>query len=154
MMTLVALLASTRGPPVRTIYGRLAVFLTLSCSCLVVGCRRGATEHVRPADRNVLTQAQLADHRFTTAYDAVEALRSNWLNTRGSDSFQTPSYVRVYLDNVSLGGTETLRSIAVGSINYIKYFDGITATSRWGVNHGAGVIYVSTRPAGAADPHP
>ena len=138
----------------RTIYGRLAVCLALSSSCLVAACQRGGTERIRPADRNVLTQAQLADHRFTTAYDAVEALRSNWLNTRGSDSFQTPSYVRVYLDNVSLGGKETLRTIAIGSINYIKYFDGISATSRWGLDHGAGVIYVSTRPAGAADPQP
>ena len=137
----------------RTICGRLAVFLVFSSSCLVAGCQRGATERIRPADRNVLTQAQLADHRFTTAYDAVEALRSNWLNTRGSDSFQTPSYVRVYLDNVSLGGKEALRSIAIGQVNYIKYFDGISASSRWGLDHGAGVIYVSTRPAGA-DPQP
>ena len=137
-----------------TIHRRLAVFLALSCSCLFAGCRRGAADPIRPVDRNVLTKAQLADHRFTNAYDAVQALHSNWLNTRGSDSFQSPSYVRVYLDNVSLGTKETLRTIAIESIVYIKYFDGISATSRWGLDHGAGVIFVSTRPAGPADPKP
>jgi hypothetical protein len=35
---------------------------------------------------------------------------------------------------------------------YMKYFDGISATARWGLDHGAGVIYVSTRVAGVADP--
>ena len=138
----------------RFIYARLAVFMVLSSSFLVTGCQRRATDGVSPSDRNMLTLAQLGDHRFTTAYDAVEALRSNWLNSRGTDSFQKPSAVRVYLDNVSLGDKETLRTIAIGSVYYIKYFDGISATARWGLDHGAGAIYVSTRRAGAADPQP
>lgn len=97
-------------------------------------------------DRTVLTQSQFGAHQFNTAFDAIEALRSNWLKTRGPDSFQTPSQVRVYLDNVSLGDTATLRTIAINTIVYIRYFDGVQATARWGLDHGAGVIYVSTRP--------
>lgn len=135
----------------RLIYGRLAVFAVLSFA--PIGCRRAATVASSPRnDRNTLTAAQWGEHRFTTAYDVVETLRSNWLNTRGADSFNTPSYVRVYLDNASLGGKETLRTIAISTVVYIRYFDGISATSRWGLDHGAGVIYVSTRPAGAGDP--
>ena len=99
-----------------------------------------------PADRSMLTQAQFGEHQFNTAFDAVESLRSNWLKTRGTDSFQNPSQVRVYLDNSSLGDTATLRTIPINTIVYIKYFDGISATARWGLDHGAGVIYVSTRP--------
>jgi hypothetical protein len=99
-------------------------------------------------DRSVLTRAQFGANQFSTALDAIEALRSNWLKTRGTDSFQSPSQVRVYLDNVSLGDTATLRTIAINTISYIKYFDGIAATARWGLDHGAGVIYVSTRPLG------
>ena len=102
-------------------------------------------------DRATLTQTQFGAHQFSTAFDAVEALRSNWLKTRGTDSFQSPSQVRVYLDNVSLGDTATLRTIAINTIVYIRYFDGISATARWGLDHGAGVIYVSTRPA-SGDP--
>jgi hypothetical protein len=99
-----------------------------------------------PVDRTVLTQTQFGDHQFNTAFDAIEALRTNWLKTRGTDSFQTPSHVRVYLDNISLGDTSTLHTIAINTIVYIRYFDGIAATARWGLDHGAGVIYVSTRP--------
>lgn len=98
-------------------------------------------------DRTVLTQTQFGAHQFNNAFDAIEALRSNWLKTRGPDSFQAPSQVRVYLDNVSLGDTATLRTISINTIVYIRYYDGISATARWGLDHGAGVIFVSTRPA-------
>src|SRR5262249_478248 len=97
-------------------------------------------------DRTTLTQTQFGEHQFNTAFDAIEALRSNWLKTRGTDSFQSPSQVRVYLDNVSLGDPACARTTAINTIVYIRYFDGIAATARWGLDHGAGVIYVSTRP--------
>jgi hypothetical protein len=111
---------------------------------------KGASGEAR--DRTMLTQTQFDAHQFNTAFDAIESLRSNWLKTRGTDSFQNPSQVRVYLDNISLGDTATLRTIAINTIVYIRYFDGVQATARWGLNHGAGVIYVSTRPL-TGDPH-
>jgi hypothetical protein len=104
-------------------------------------------------DHGMLTKDQIVENHFNTAYDAVEALRSNWLRTRGTDSFQTPSEVLVYLDNTRLGGTDTLREIAANTIYYMRFFDGVTATGRWGVGHAAGVIYVSTHPQGM-DPAP
>jgi len=103
-------------------------------------------------DRNLITQEQMAASKYLTAYDAVQALRSNWLSTRGPDSFATPSQVRVYLDNTLLGGVESLKTVTVSTVIYIKHFDGISATARWGLDHGAGVIFVSTRPASATDP--
>lgn len=97
-------------------------------------------------DMNLITRAQLLEHDFTTAADAVAALHSNWLHTRGTDSFSTPSQVQVYVDGMRYGGVETLASIAVGSISFIRYYDGITASARWGLDHGQGVIFVSTTP--------
>ena len=44
---------------------------------------------------------------------AVQTLRSNWLQTRGRDSYASPSAVVVYLDNQKLGGTDALRAIDV-----------------------------------------
>ena len=137
----------------RSTYGRLGIFALLSSLSLLAGaCQPSASTTSSPStSRNVLTRAQI-DARYTTAYEAVEGLRSNWLNTRGNDSFSNPSVVRVYLDNVSLGDKEALRRISVESIAYIKWIDAGTATQRWGTNHGAGVIYVSTHPARAGDP--
>jgi len=106
--------------------------------------RRGSTTtHV---DRSVITHDQLAAHKFTNAYEAVEALHSNWLITKGADSFSTPGAVRVYLDNTNLGGVDKLRDITMEAVQFIRYFDGVTATARWGLDHGNGVILVSTHP--------
>lgn len=94
---------------------------------------------------NEITYEQIQSLHVNNAFDAVQALHSNWLSTRGTDSFNSPSQVWVYLDDTKLGGVETLRDLAPASIGYIQHFDGVTATARWGLNHGAGVIYVSSR---------
>ncbi|HEV8446060.1 MAG TPA: hypothetical protein VGQ44_04550 [Gemmatimonadaceae bacterium] len=131
---------------------QIARIAVLAAAVVVCGCasRLKAGE---ARDHGTLTKEQIAESHFNTAYDAVEALRSNWLNARGTDSFRTPSEVLVYLDNTKLGGTETLREIAANTIVYMRFYDGIAATGRWGIGHGAGVIYVSTHPAGT-DPAP
>ena len=97
-------------------------------------------------DPNVITQEQIIQHHFTNAYAAVEALHSNWLQTRGPDSFRSPTQVLVYLDHTRLGGIATLRSIAAADIFFIRHYDGVSATARWGLGHGQGVIFVATRP--------
>jgi len=112
---------------------------------LCFGCVRPSVQTPR-TDLSIISRQQLIEHRFVSAYEAVESLRSNWLVTRGIDSFRTPSRVLVYFDNVKLGGVETLRGVSISTISYIQHFDGITATGRWGLDHGAGVIYISTHP--------
>ena len=131
---------------------RIARCVALAAAVLVSGCAsRLKTGEVR--DHGTLTKEQIAESHFTTAYDAVEAQRSNWLKARGTDIFQTPSEVLVFLDNTRLGGTDTLREIAANTIVYMRFYDGVTATGRWGIGHAAGVIYVSTHPSGT-DPAP
>jgi hypothetical protein len=122
---------------------RLALVMSL------FGCAQpaaqGTTQPSR-TDRTIITQEQLRAHPYPSAYEAVEALRSNWFLSKGPDSFQRPTTVRVYLDNQSMGTIEALKSIPVGGVAYMRYYDGISASSRWGLDHGAGVIYVSTQP--------
>jgi len=127
-------------------------FTLLVAAVFASGCApRMKTGEVR--DHAMLTKEQIAENHFTNAYDAVEALRANWLKARGTDSFQTPSEVLVYVDNTRLGGTDTLRQIAANTIVYIRFFDGVAATGRWGIGHAAGVIFVSTHAQGM-DPVP
>lgn len=128
---------------------RLSWVLAFAASVAIGGCAaRGASRAGDVADHGMLTKEQIAANHFNTAYDAVETLRSNWLRTRGPDSFSQPSEVLVYLDNTRLGGTDRLREIAANTIYFIRFFDGVAATGRWGVGHAAGVIYVSTHPEG------
>src|SRR4051794_27540192 len=86
----------------------------------------------------MITKDDLAKTHFATLYEAVEGLRRNWLQGRGPDSFNSPTQVKVYLDNAMLGGVDALRNIAPISVSYLQYFDGISATTRWGTDHGAG----------------
>lgn len=109
------------------------------------GCASSETQRQR-GDRTVITAEQLQEQNFQTAYEAVNALRSNWLRRRGIDSFRAPGQVMVYHDDMRLGGVGALRQIRVDSIAFIRYYDGEAASARWGLDHGHGVIYVSSRP--------
>jgi hypothetical protein len=86
---------------------------------------------------------------FATVFDAVSALRSSWLYARGPDSFVQPSEVRVYIDGQRAGSVEVLRNVQATLVNTVRFYDGPTATAQWGVDHGAGVIYLSTWSNGA-----
>jgi hypothetical protein len=98
-------------------------------------------------DRDMLTQADLVEHHFATAYEAVEALRPIWLQTRGANTLLTKQpEVAVYLNDTKLGGTDQLSSITTPAILTIRHFDGVAASGRWGLDHSQGVILVTTIP--------
>ena len=59
------------------------------------------------------------------------------------------SIVWVYVDGARVGGVDALQSIQPRLINTVRFYDGPSATSRWGVDNGAGVIHVSTWSEGA-----
>lgn len=125
----------------------------LGCVALVASfavfpaCTHTASSGRPMPSSSVITYEELARHRFTDVYDAVQALHSNWLITRGTDSFMTPSQVVVIMDDTHLGGVDALHTINIKSVVYIQYYNGIDATGRWGLDHGSGVIFVSTRNA-------
>jgi hypothetical protein len=110
---------------------------------------RGAQDRPARLDRTVLTREQMLKGHYTTVYDAVEALRSYWLRPRGPDSFLFPSQVWVYVDDSRYGGVDALRNLQPTLVNTVRFYDGPSATGRWGVDNGAGVIHVSTWSDGA-----
>lgn len=119
---------------------------TLLVTLLVSACASSGGTGTR-TDRNLLTREQIQETNKQNAYEVVETLRSNWLRARGPTSLTSrDAQVQVYIDDNRLGEVETLRTINASVVQYIRWFDGITATGRWGLDHGAGVVYVSTRP--------
>src|SRR5215213_4748186 len=69
--------------------------------CVVVGgaaCGGSTPRETRRLDRSVITRDQMLKGDYVTVYDAVAALRSNWMRPRGPDSFVLPSIVWVYID--------------------------------------------------------
>jgi hypothetical protein len=127
----------------RSVLRRSALAATVAAS---VACTARPSSDAAPAgSSDVITYEELERHRFTDVYEAVQALHSNWLIPRGTDSFRTPSQVTVVYDDTHLGDVSTLRTINIKSVVYIQYFSGVDATARWGLDHGAGVIFVSSR---------
>ena len=129
-----------RPPLVRWAVAAVAALTHAACA----GRKSGDADAPR-ANRNVITHEQIVQQNFRTALDAVQALRPNWLRTRGADSFQSPTQVIVYLDNVRMGGIDQLSTLSPSNIGSIQHYDGVQASGRWGLDHGAGVIQVISR---------
>jgi hypothetical protein len=123
-----------------------SILVTLALTSACVSTPRSA----RSSSANIaaITEEQLAERHYQTLYDAVLALRSNWLSTRGTDSFNSPSRVIVYLDDSRFGGVESLSGLSTQGIASVTHLNGIDATARWGIGHSAGVISVHTWPSG------
>ncbi len=123
----------------------------LTVASLTLGLAAGCAATPRPtgtvkADLTLITREQIQEMRFTNAYDAVKGLRGDWIRERGPESFRYPTEVQVYLDGVRMvGGVQTLQTIPSSGIQFIRHYNGLEATSRWGIDHGGGVVFVSTK---------
>ncbi|MGD8360688.1 MAG: hypothetical protein PVJ04_04600 [Gemmatimonadota bacterium] len=120
--------------------------LLLGVGFLLGGCGTASTQRAGVRhDQRVLTAEEIEGSGFNDAFSVVQALRPHWLSTRGTSSINQPQFIKVYLDNNLLGGTESLRTIPVNTIARMEYLDGLEASNRWGLDHGLGAIMVTTR---------
>lgn len=119
--------------------------------CVLVLVLLAACASTQPVGRSstrsdLLTREQLLDSNYPSLFEAIQALRSNWLRARGVDSIQGPANeVIVYVDDQRLGGIYHLRSIATSSVARVRRFSAAEASARWGLGHGAGVLAVYTQ---------
>ena len=120
----------------------LALFLT-SCASGGTGSSRGSG--------NTLTAEEIAEVNALTAYEAVQLARPRWLTPRTLRAGQTPSMGTdragpvVYLDGVRVGTLDELRRLRADRVALMEYINPSDATNRFGTNHDAGAILVTTR---------
>jgi hypothetical protein len=99
------------------------------------------------ARRDIIAREELDRGQWANAYEAVRNLRPQWLRVRGRDTINSePGTVQVVLDDVRLGGVESLRTLPLTGVVYFQWMDGISASQRWGTGFGNGAIVISTRP--------
>jgi hypothetical protein len=120
---------------------------------MIVACgpTRTRTASSPSRDPNLITRDEIvsvmSDH--PTAYDVIRALRPSYLRTRGSSTMglSAEPVLVVYLDMIKVDGTSTanLKRIPSAQIRTIQYLNSIDATTRFGTDHGAGAILISTR---------
>jgi len=114
----------------------------------------GATAVPR-GNANLITQEEIAGGSYQTALDIVQNLRPSMLRGRGvttgvtgadASGYEGPvAGVVVYLEEVRLGGIESLRSIPAAGVKEIRFVSARDATTRWGTGHPSGAIQVITK---------
>jgi hypothetical protein len=123
----------------------LGAFLSL----LVAACTPVTAISTHGAARNpsVLSRIEWTGANVSTAFEAIEQLRPQFFRSRGATSIllRSSTQTSVYLDNIRLGGLETLHDVPISGIESIRYLSAGEATNRWGTNQTGGAIQLVSR---------
>jgi hypothetical protein len=113
---------------------------------LLVACASDPNTGQIRRDRNLISAEEIAAEPIVTAHELVSRLRPNWLRNRGPTSITRggPTTPLVYIDEVRTGGLDSLYRISSQIIREIRFINGRDATTKWGLDHGGGVIMVLT----------
>ncbi len=81
----------------------------------------------------------------SNVYEAVRRTHIDWLAGRGMYDHPGRSGVVVYVDGKVAGGKEVLRRMQLSDVAEIRRLNGLEATQRFGLDHGAGAILITTK---------
>ena len=125
--------------------GLLLLALLAAHGCAGTGGKATKSDP-RPARRaDVITIDEIERRQWPNVYEMIRELRGGWLADRGRDTLLgQPTEIQVHLDDMRLGSVSQLHSLPVSGITYVRFFDGIEASGRWGTGYGKGAIYLST----------
>ncbi len=120
---------------------RKAFLIALALSLGLVGCASGGGASSRPAGatQDRIVQAELTPLGQLDALQAVQRLRSRWLQARAGVGAQGPV---LYVDGTRRGMANELRFIRADEIERLEYMSGSDATTRFGTGHQGGAIMV------------
>lgn len=114
--------------------------LALASLTLLTGCgAKSGTESTTPRSYEI-TDAQIAETGAINAWDAVEALRPDWLQSTDRSGVFRPI---VYVGDERVGYVEHLRSIDASGILRIRFMDSYEGLRRYGRDHSGGVFLVT-----------
>jgi hypothetical protein len=128
----------------------MRAFRFIAIALLVIvaaGCASTSSTGRRSASRDtrLLTAEEIRQSSAANMYEVIRAYRPEWLIKRGQTSINLEGDIVVYVDNVALGGPESLRSIDVHSVQSARFMTASEAQMRYGVGHMHGAIVVTTR---------
>jgi hypothetical protein len=130
-------------------------FTGLAVGAVISGCAHGAPSGAQPTQSNVITRAEMERNQYASLYEVVQALRGRWLRERGPTTLLgKPNEVQVMVDDMRLGGVNTLRSLTRENVVTIAFVDPVAAAQRWGGKYAQGTIVVTTHADAAPDTEP
>ncbi len=125
---------------------KLARLFILLFVALPVACGGHAGVQSPRPNLNVLSAEDLQASRHDNLYDAIRALRSNWVRERPpSDHLGAqPEVAQVFVDGMHRGDVEVLRQLHVGDVESVRYLSVTEAISTFGRLAQAGPAIVIT----------
>jgi hypothetical protein len=127
---------------------RSSRFAVLGLLLIVTAACASTSQGGRTAGRRDARSLSAEEIRMSSAsnmYDVIRSQRPEWLIKRGQTSINLEGDIVVYIDNVALGGPESLKSIDVQSVQNVRFLTASEAQMRYGVGHMHGAIVVTTR---------
>jgi hypothetical protein len=117
-----------------------ARLLALLLLALAGGCAAHEGARMPRTDLSVLTAEELQAGQYASLYEAIAALRSNWVRERPPSSFHgmTPEPLSVFVGDVRAGGVDFLHQIAIGDVASVRFLTTTEAASRLGHSAQAG----------------
>jgi outer membrane cobalamin receptor len=113
----------------------------------VLGACTRQTGSTLGADRDVITEEEIATTGAISAYEVVQKLRGNFLSNRGRTTIlgRSSPMPMVYLDGVRYGELASLRNISATTVQSIRLYRAWDAQQRYGNDVTGGVIEVTTK---------
>lgn len=121
--------------------------LLMASGLYLVACASSGTTRATPSrSTDVISAEEIAAISVTTAFEAVQRLRPQWLRNRGPTSITgvNSGDPVVYIDEVRAGGLEALERLSIHIVREMRYLSGQDASVRYGLDHDNGAIMVDT----------
>jgi len=127
----------------RAVYAVIAGLAVACSSNPKTTTETGAT----PSDRNIITQAEIAQLPSSSLYDLIQKVRPEFLRSRGTSSFNDTNteYPVVFVDGRQYGDMASLRTLVSAQISQVRYYDAMAAQAKFGVIKASGVIDVTVK---------
>lgn len=123
---------------------RLSPLLAASLATLLACSQRAGTSTTPTSgsDSRTISATELSNATQLNLYDFVKATRPRWLVSVGGDR-DFP--IAVYLNEGQLGPVETLKTMGLSDIRFVRYYDASGAQARFNRVHLGPVIQIVTR---------
>jgi hypothetical protein len=100
-----------------------------------------------PPDPNWISEYEIDQIEFHSAYGIIEVLRPQWLRTRGVNSItgRTSGYADVFMDGQFVGGLDYLRNVSAMQISGLRFWGPGQAGVRFGMGYPRGVVEITSK---------
>ncbi|HEX8394115.1 MAG TPA: hypothetical protein VF665_17360 [Longimicrobium sp.] len=94
----------------------------------------------------LIAEQEVENSTASSAYELIQQLRPRWLYvSSGPTTFGREPGIVVYVNEMRLGGLQSLREVDANAIRKVAFMDPNEATGRFGLNHTHGAILVSLK---------